>query len=159
MQIQYSVHAPNDFIHTHLDQLLPGWTVPVVSVLVILQACQFALLHKTPETEALKAKLRQRFLHLGLPIARQLQQQGYRADLFDPQTGWPLLSPPGFLRLDDVAVVRSSLGYPLVTSGGCALIQHPEWGDAVYPSILVSSAAPEVVAVVAERITVQANTC
>jgi len=156
MQIQYSVHAPNDFIQTHLDQLLPGWTAPVLSVLVILQACQLALLHKTPETESLKAELRQRFLHLGFPIAHQLQKQGYWADLFDPQTGWPLLSPPGFLRLDDVAVVRSSLGYPLVASGGCALIEHPEWGNAVYPSILVSSAAPEVVATVTERITVRA---
>lgn len=159
MLIQYSVHAPSDFIQTHLDQLLPGWTAPVLSVLVILQACQLALLQKTPETESLKLELRHQFLDVGFPIAHQLQQQGYWADLFDPETGWPLISPPGFLRLDDVAVVHSSLGYPLIARGGCALIEHPEWGNAVYPSILVSSAPPEVFAAVIEEIPIQMNSC
>lgn len=150
MQFQYSVHTPNTFIQTHLDQLLPGWTAPVLSVLIVLQACPFTLLHKTSETELYKDKLRQQFFRLGVPIAHHLQTLGYLADLFDPQTGWPLLSKPGFVQLDDVAVVQSSLGYARIISGGCAIVEHPEWGHGVYPSILVSSAAPQVVAAVAE---------
>lgn len=146
MQIQYSVHTPNKFIRTHLDQLLPNWTAPVVSVLVVLQECQLALRDKTPTTERLKQELRSRFLSLGTDIADNLHQQGYLAELFDPQTGLPITSQPGLLKLDDVAVVQASLDYPLTEQGGCAVIEHPDWGSAVYPSILISSAAIEVLA-------------
>lgn len=152
MQIQYSVHTPNQFIRTHLAQLLPSWSAPVVSVLVVLQECQFALLDKTLETERHKQELRSRFLTLGSYIADKLHQRGYLADLFDPQTGAPITSQPGPLKLDDVAVVQASLDYPLTDQGGCAVIEHPDWGSAVYPSILISSAAIEVLAEVVSPI-------
>ena len=54
-----------------------------------------------------------------------------------------------FLR-DDVAVVRASLGYPIALQGDCLISLHPDWGSAVYPSILVSSAPPTVLEAIAQ---------
>ncbi len=70
---------------------------------------------------------------------------GHLAEVFDPRTGSPLFSQPGSLRLDDVAVVRSCLGYATCDRYGCSVILHPVWGSAVYPSTLLSSAEPHLV--------------
>jgi Methylmalonic aciduria and homocystinuria type D protein len=114
--------------------------MPARSLLVVLQPCQLELMYFTPETEAQKQKLRQTFLEFGLEVVQKLRQKGHLADLFDPRTGHPLLSQAGTLRLDDVAVVRSTLGYSTTQFGNCSGILHPYWGSAVYPSILISSA-------------------
>lgn len=138
--MQYSIHAPNPFICKNLPRLLPDWSLPVRSVLVVLQPCQMELMQFTPETDAQKQQLRQQFLEVGLAIVHRLQQAGHLADLFDPRTGHPLLSQAGTLRLDDVAVIQSTLGYSTTQFGNCCGILHPQWGSAVYPSILISSA-------------------
>ncbi|PZD72486.1 hypothetical protein C1752_03648 [Acaryochloris thomasi RCC1774] len=152
MGIEYSAHFPSPFIASHLDQLLPDWLVPVLSVLVVMQHSQVALLERNPETEGQKQKLRRQFIHFGQQISDGLLPMGYCTELFDPRTGQPLLSQPGKMTLDDVAVVQATLGYPLVETGGCWLIEHPEWGTAVFPAVLMSSAEPEVVVAIANQI-------
>lgn len=160
MQIQYSVHWAHDFLHTHLEQLLPDWSVPVLSVLVVLQMSQLILLERTSETETQKQRLRERFIEIGCTVASKLSEVGHLAEVFDPQTGWPLLSKPGQLKLDDTAVVQACLGYQLIDSGGCSVLQHPVWGSAVYPSILISSARPEVIEpIVRQVLTDSTNEC
>lgn len=114
-------------------------------MLIVLQPCDCDLLERSPAAEAQKRQLRRRFLRLGYTIAAQIKHQGYTVALFDPRTGLPLLTRPGDLRLDDVAVVQAALGYQVVHSHGCSLILHPTWGRAVYPSTLVSSAEPALV--------------
>lgn len=145
MEMQYSVHSAHQFLHTHLEQLLPEWSVPVLSILVVLQMSHYVLLEKTPETELHKQRLRERFVAFGCTLASTLWEMGYQAEVFDPQTGLPLLSKPGELKLDDVAVVQACLGYSLTDSGGCSVVHHPEWGSAVYPSVVVSSAHPTII--------------
>lgn len=157
MGIQYSVHWAHEFLQIHLEQLLPEWSVPVVSVLIVLQMSQSVLLDKTPQTELQKQRLRERFIKFGRRFASKLYEIGYLSEIFDPQTGLPLLSEPGQLKLDDVAVVQACLGYQLVDRGGCSILQHPAWGSAVYPSILVSSAHPEIVESVARTIAFSNN--
>jgi hypothetical protein len=143
--MQYSTHQPSQFICTHLTGLLPAWSHPVASVLIVIQPCDGGLLHKTPQTEAQKHHLRQQFLEFGYQVATRLQHMGYLAEVFDPRTGLPLLSQPGRLTLDDVAIASSCLGYETTHSCGCDLILHPTWGSSVYPSTLLSSAQPDVV--------------
>lgn len=143
--LQYSVHPPTEFIRTHLDQLLPSWSLPVLSVIVVLQLCQFAFLEHTVDTEISKNQLRQQFIEFGTQIVFQLRAIGHLADIFDPCTGCSMTSPPGQLRLNDVKVVRGTLGYSIDYSSSCAMIVHPTWGRAVYPATLVSSAQPSVV--------------
>ena len=156
--LQYSVHPPTEFIRTHLDQLLPSWSLPVLSVLVILQLCQFVFLERTTDTEIYKSQLRQQFIEFGSPIVSQLRAMEYSADMFDPCTGCPMTSSPGQLRLSDVKVVRAALGYSIDNSGSCTMIVHPAWGRAVYPSTLVSSAQPHVLEEVVASIVAIAHT-
>jgi hypothetical protein len=142
-RMQYSVHAPSQFLCTHLDRLLPAWSRPVLSVLVVLQPSGCNLVERTAIAEDQKHQLRQNFLQFGYKVAAQLQYQGYLADIFDPRSGLPLLSQPGPLRLDDVALVQACLGYQTAENSGCRVILHPVWGSSVYPSTLLSSAEPE----------------
>lgn len=111
-------------------------------MLIVLQPCDCDLLERSPTAEAQKRKLRRQFLQVGYAIATQIKQLGYTVAMFDPRTGLPLLSRPGVLRLDDVAIVQAALGYQSVYSYGCSIVVHPHWGRAVYPSTLVSSVSP-----------------
>ena len=142
---QYSVHSPSRFLCTHWDKLLPDWSCPARSMLIVLQPCDCDLLERSPTAEAQKRKLRRRFLKLGYAIAAELNRLGYAAAIFDPRTGFPLLARPGALRLDDVAIVQAALGYRIACSHGCSIVLHPTWGRAVYPSTLVSAAEPALV--------------
>lgn len=143
--MQYSVHAPSQFIYTHRNQLLPNWSCPIASVLLVLQPCEIDLLRKNLKVAVQKDRLRQRFLRFGYSVATQLEQLGHCVAIFDPKTGFPWRSPSGSIPLDDVAVARTCLGYRSVQEAGCSVLLHPTWGSAVYPSTLLSSAEPEVV--------------
>lgn len=152
MGIRYSVHVPNAFISTHVCLLLPEWVVPVLSVIIVFQHSPVRLAERTPTTEFYKQRLRVQFVQWARRIVLELQRMNYRAEIFDPRTGYPLLSQPGDLRLDDVAVIHASLGYPLQETGGCRVIEHPAWGNAVFPSVLLSSAPPDVTDAVVARV-------
>jgi len=152
VDLQYSIHQPSSFINHHRDDLLPDWNVSVESVMVILQPCSVALNDITPVTEQQKQQLRRRFLYWAKKLIAELKKEGYAADGFDPRTGHPHYSRSGALTLDDVAVVQSVLGYPLVPSGECRLVEHPIWGCGVFPSVVVSSAPPSVLANIAHRL-------
>jgi hypothetical protein len=152
IDLQYSIHQPNSFIHHHRVDLLPDWDVSVQSVMVILQPCTVPLNESTPVTEQHKQHLRRRFLYWAKQLITALKKEGYAADGFDPRTGHPYYSRSGTLTLDDVAVVQSVLGYPLVPSGECRLVEHPIWGCGVFPSVVVSAAPPTVLANIAHRL-------
>lgn len=138
--VQWSVHHPSPFICTHVQDLLPTWQGPLASVVLVLQRCPVSLLNRTVHTEQQKDILRDRFISLGSILANYLIAKGYRAELFDPKSGFPLHLPSGSMKLDDVAVAHCALKYPINTQGGCLYLVHPDWGDAVYPSTIVSSA-------------------
>ncbi|PZV16120.1 MAG: methylmalonic aciduria and homocystinuria type D protein [Leptolyngbya sp.] len=147
----YSVHPPSPFISRYAGQLLPSWSCSISSVLIVLQQADCELMERSPMTETQKQVLRDRFLRIGSAITAELQDQAYQADLFDPKTGLPILSHAG-RAIDAVAVVRACLGYATMEINGCAILLHPEWGNAVYPAVLVSSAMPTVVEQVANRV-------
>jgi hypothetical protein len=111
-------------------------------MLIVLQPCNCDLLERSPTAEAQKRELRRQFFQIGYAIAAQIKRLGHMVAIFDPRTGLPLLSRPGALRLDDVAIVQAALGYQSIHSHGCAIAIHPCWGGAVYPSTLVSSIEP-----------------
>ncbi|MGF1495883.1 MAG: hypothetical protein ACFB8W_03540, partial [Elainellaceae cyanobacterium] len=73
--VQYSVHAPNAYLCDHQSQLLPGWSQPIRSLLVVLQRCSLPLTESGCATEASKTLLRDRFLTLGHTIAQVLTAQ------------------------------------------------------------------------------------
>jgi hypothetical protein len=150
--IQYSAHVPTAFIRANLPLLLPSWTMPVASVLLVLQRPQVFLINHSLATEADKDRLRLQFIRLANAIANQLAIAGHQVDVFDPRTGLPMRSAPGPLPLDDVAVVHSLLGYDISDVGGCWGVIHPRWGQAVYPSTLLSSATPAQLEAIAHQV-------
>lgn len=140
--MQCSVHLPTPFLSQHTHQLLPEWACDVASVLVVLQQATCALVTPDHQSETQKNVLREQFLQMGTAIAAKLHTLGCAADFFDPKTGCPFFSRPGTLALDDVAVISACLNYPRIKIQDCTILLHPEWGTAVYPSILLSSAKP-----------------
>lgn len=153
--MQYSIHSPSSYLQLNWQRLLPAWSSPVASVMVVLQPCRAASLGRTVESETEKAQLREQFMQLGDRIVAELHQRGFLADFFDPKTGLPMGSSEGAARLDDVAVVRSLLGYPIESQAGCCLALHPTWGYAVYPSTLVSSAPPAILEAIVREVAQQ----
>lgn len=150
--MEFSIHPPSPYLCQNHPHLLPGWTVPVQSVLLLLQRSPLPLVDRSPACEQVKQHLRQQFVQMGQAIAHHLEAIGYQTELFDPKTGFPLHSPAGQKQLDDVALVHSTLDYDTCQRGGCHLLIHPTWGKAVYPSTLVSSAPPEVLEVVVREV-------
>jgi hypothetical protein len=140
--VEYSVHPPTGFLNHHLQQLLPDWTEPVQSLLVLLQQSAMPLLRKTRAVEQEKGQLRQQCLQFGQALADRLQVLGYTTEVFDPCNGLPTRSHPGSVHLDDLALIQAVLGHPRQRQGQCWVMRHPLWGKAVYPSVIVSTAPP-----------------
>ncbi|NET08836.1 MAG: methylmalonic aciduria and homocystinuria type D protein [Symploca sp. SIO2B6] len=140
--MEYSIHPPSPFIEQHWQRLLPDWSTPVLSLLIILQRSPVCLIHDTSTSEQSKQYLRDRFIQLAQPIVEYLNQHRHRAEIFDPQTGFPYSSPHHRTPLNDVAVVHASLGYRLEQHGHCYCLLHPIWGTSVYPSIVMATVPP-----------------
>jgi hypothetical protein len=150
--VQISIHNPSQYICANCEQILPDWTQQqFLWVVVVLQQSKYPLLEITADTETEKERLREKFMRFGCDVAFNLRDRGYVTDLIDPRTGYPLLSHPGPVPHDDTAVAKALLDYPVIKNKCCVLV-HPQWGAAVYPSVLLSAASPEIIASVIKAI-------
>ncbi len=150
--VQISIHNPSQYICANCEQILPGWQEQsFLWVIVVLQQSRYPLLERTAQVEAEKERLREKFMRFGCDLAFNLRDRGFLTDLIDPRTGYPLLSHPGEVPHDDTAVVKALLDYPVIKNRCCVLV-HPDWGTAVYPSILISEAPPEIITSVTKGI-------
>ncbi|MEH1779815.1 MAG: methylmalonic aciduria and homocystinuria type D protein [Nostoc sp.] len=143
--IQISIHPPSQYICANCERILPDWKrQSFLRVVIVLQQSRYQLVEKTAEVETEKERLREKFMRFGCDLAFNLRDRGYLTDLIDPRTGYPLLSHPGAIPHDDTAVVKALLNYPVIKNQ-CRVLVHPDWGAAVYPSILISEAPPIVI--------------
>jgi Methylmalonic aciduria and homocystinuria type D protein len=143
--IQISIHSPSQYICANRERILPDWkNQPSLWVVIVLQQSRYELVESTAEIEAEKERLRENFLRFGFDLAFSLRDRGYLTDIIDPRTGYPLLSRPGKTPHNDTAVVKALLGYPVIQNK-CRVLVHPNWGMAVYPSVLISSAPPTII--------------
>ena len=143
-EIQIYIDHPNQFIKQNQQDLLPTWTISIKSIILILQKSHFPLENSNHEIEQEKDYLRERFFRLGCNLVFKLRDSQYQSDLFDPRNGYPLLSRPGNLTLNDTALVQDLLGFNVVKHR-CSLLIHPKWGTAIYPSTIVTSASLEII--------------
>ena len=142
--VQISIHLPSPFIAQNLKRVIPDWNLPVLWVVVVLQQSRYELMETTPQIESEKERLREKFMRFGCDVAFKLRDRGFLTDLIDPRTGYPLLSRPGEIPHNDTAVVKDLLGFPVIHNK-CRVLEHPRWGTAVYPSIMMSSASPTII--------------
>ncbi|MGM3307836.1 methylmalonic aciduria and homocystinuria type D protein [Anabaena sp. WFMT] len=150
--VQISIHNPSQYICANCEQILPDWKQQqFLWVVVVLQQSRYQLEEKTAQIETEKERLREKFMRFGCDVAFNLRDRGYLTDIIDPRTGYPLLSHPGPVPHDDTAVAKALLDYAVIKNQCCVLV-HPQWGTAVYPSILLSEAPPEMIESVTKAI-------
>ncbi len=152
--VQMSVHRPSSFVVQNLERVLPGWNLPVLWVVIVLQQARYELVETTPEIEREKQRLREQFMRFGFEVVFNLRDRGFLSNLIDPRTGYPLLSRPGEIPHDDTAAVKALLGLPVIRNR-CCVLEHPLWGKAVYPSTLLTCAPPKLIKPVLKRVGVQ----
>lgn len=154
--VQMSVHRCSQFIAQNLERVFPDWVLPVTTcrVVVVLQQSRYPLADTAPHIEREKDRLRGRFISFGCEAVRTLQKRGVLADLVDPRNGYPLFSRKGEITHDDTAVVKALLGFPVIHNN-CSVLEHPSWGSAVYPGILISSASEQIIKTVLKKLAVQ----
>lgn len=150
--IEISVHRCSSFVAQNLERVFPDWVLPVTTcrVIVLLQQSRYPLAETAPHIEREKDRLRERFLSFGSDVVRHLRERGFLADLIDPRTGYPLVSRPGEIAHDDTAAIKALLGFPVIRDS-CSVLEHPSWGSAVYPSVLISSASSRAIIPVLKR--------
>ncbi|WP_086690610.1 methylmalonic aciduria and homocystinuria type D protein [Nostoc sp. T09] len=140
--IQISIHSPSQYICANCERILPDWKQQsFLWVVIVLQQSRYQLHESTAVIESEKERLREKFMRFGCDLAFNLRDRNYLTDLIDPRTGYPLLSHPGSVPHDDTAVVKALLHYPVIKNK-CRVLVHPNWGAAVYPSIMISEAPP-----------------
>lgn len=139
-QVQIYLASPHKFFLDRQQQLLPDWDIPATFLILYLQRSHLSLKEVTQEVTQAKDLLRSKFIRFGCNLIFALQDRGYKSDLFDPRSGYPLLARQGKLTLDDNAVVKALLNYSVVSYKNCFLLDHPTWGNNIYPSTIVTSA-------------------
>ena len=139
-EIQIYIKHPSEFIKHNQQRLLPTWTVSIRHIILVLQKSNFPLEHSSYEVEREKDRLRAIFLRLGCNLVFKLGDARYQSDLFDPRNGYPLISRPGEITLSDTTIVKDLLGFDVIKQK-CSLLVHPQWGTAIYPSTIVTSAS------------------
>lgn len=159
--VQISVHSPTAYINANRERIFPDWkNQSKIWIIVVLQQSLYSLIKSSPAVELEKQRLRKSFIKFGLELAFTLEDttppqleigkqepekcepEKYRTDIIDPRTGYPILSRPGEISHDDTATVKALLNYPIIYNR-CRVLVHPEWGTAVYPSIMISTAPPQ----------------
>ncbi|MGB3404380.1 MAG: methylmalonic aciduria and homocystinuria type D protein [Microcoleaceae cyanobacterium] len=141
---------PSPFVAQNLADLLPEWSAKTAWTILILQQAQFPLNQCNTTVNREKQRLRDQFLNFSLSVVHALQHQGFCSDIFDPKTGYPVLSRRGSLTHDDVAVAKALLNFP-TTSDDCAALIHPQWQTAVYPGVVMTAASAEVSQVILKQ--------
>jgi len=152
--VEIFLNQPSSFICRNLERVIPDWILPDAWVVIVLQQSRFSLADTAPHVEREKDRLREKFIRFGFDVAFALRDRGFLTDLIDPRTGYPLLSRPGEICHDDSAVVQALLGFSVIHNS-CSLLEHPVWGSAVYPGILMSSASPQAIKSILKRFAVQ----
>ena len=144
-EVEVCLASPSQFILQHQSELLSGWQTPIEQVVLLLQESNISFKGSSREVVAEKDRLRTTFLRFGANLIFALQDRGYKSELFDPRTGYPWLTQPGSMTLDDNAVVTALLNYPAINYKGCSLLNHPRWSERIYPGTIVTTASRSIV--------------
>ena len=143
-EIEIYFDSPHQFFVDRQQQFLTSWNISATYLVIFLQRSSISFEQSDIEVIREKDKLRARFIRLGCGLIFDLLDRGYQSDLFDPRTGYPLLSQPGELTLDDNAVVKALLNYQAIAYQNCSLLNHPLWGHNIYPATIATSAPQDV---------------
>ena len=139
-EIEIYLAPPHQFFLEQQQELIPDLVTSATFLILFLQRSSISLREFNCNVTKEKDRLRANFIRFGYELIFSLRDRSYQSDLFDPRTGYPLLSQPGKLTIDDNAVVKALLNFSVTNYQGCSLLSHPIWNHDVYPATIATSA-------------------
>jgi len=157
-KLQYSVHEAVRSVRREILYIFPslkdhlkangGLDSTQVNVLVTFQPSKYPLLAWTPDAAAEKDHLLENFFAFCGAFAAcvaELEPESH-TDFVDPCSGQPTRGARSSGVYSEVEGGQVLLGYPLEQVAQCVVIKHPDWGAAVYPATLVTTASAATIA-------------
>ena len=131
--------SPSDFIQQHWQQLLPHWSNPPQTLLLVCFHSSENLSLENKAVQREKDRLWQAFHHCTQGLSLVAQTQGICLEAICPKTGLAVQAPSPALVFDLVHLFHDRLGFAWQrTDQGCKVFHHPRWGPACYPGLLIS---------------------
>jgi hypothetical protein len=137
-----SLKDKNEYIIKHHRELLPDWEEIPKTIVFVFFKSQYLLDGNNLLRENLeKDRLLLEFNQLGKEFYHLSKKERILSEIICPRSGYPQYSNKGNQIFSIQQLVKKHLPSFTVKSGQCSLI-HPVWGQAIYPSIMLSLAPP-----------------
>ena len=140
---EVSVHSLPRIVLREVEQVLPSVQGNIIAVLTA-QKSKYGLVEWGDEVAKEKDELLERFVVWCKVMMKELEADGHWADYIDPCSGLPANSD-GNKIYGEVDGFQTMLGYRTQNANCCKILLHPEWGAAVYPATLFTTAPAEAV--------------
>lgn len=132
---QISVHDLPRTLKHEISAIFPALReLPPSPILLIptIQRSALDLLEFGKAEEVEKDRLLAQFVVFAKRLRTELQRRGYWCDATDPVTGCAYfgVNAGGY---SDVNGIQRVLQYSTRDVGGCRVLEHPDWGFAIYP--------------------------
>lgn len=149
--VEISIHQPTEFVRNNQGDFLPDWNQGVESVIIVLQQASLRLIGDYEKTRKEKDFLYTKLVDFGRSLREKLESEGFLLEVMSPITGKAMFSRAGKRCHDDIRVVSELLGVGYYDVGGCRVLVHEKWGEAVYPGVLMSSGKRDLIESVIEE--------
>jgi len=131
--------TPSLFIQQNWPKLLPHWSKPPQTLLLVCFRAQENLSFVNETVQREKDRLWQAFHHCAQRLHPIAQSQGILLEAICPKTGLAVQAPPQSGIFDLVYLFHDRLGFPWQrTTQGCKVVTHPRWQQAFYPALWIS---------------------
>ncbi|KAF0699639.1 Aste57867_9822 [Aphanomyces stellatus] len=145
--LEISVHECPRTMMRELVHVFPNTLKKDANVLGVI-TCQRAsvdLAQFGEEADKEKDRLLENFVKWAHEVAAAIAAAGHWADFIDPCSGLPMIALNSNKVFSEVDGVEVLLRYNCLSAGMCKILIHPEWGAAVYPASLFTTAPYDVV--------------
>ncbi|RHY42990.1 hypothetical protein DYB26_000994 [Aphanomyces astaci] len=145
--LEVSVHECPRTMMRELVHVFPNTLKKDCNVLAVVtnQRASVDLAQFGEEADKEKDRLLENFVKWAHEVAEALTAAGHWADFIDPCSGLPMLALNSNKVYSEVDGVEVLLRYNCLSAGMCKILIHPEWGAAVYPASLFTTAPSDLV--------------
>ena len=150
--LEFSVHRCPRTLLRELAHVFPGQGLlpargdapAAEGACLAVPTCQHSamdLVRWGDEVEKEKDLCLERFAAFGAAVCAELRAAGHWADYIDPCSGLPMLTQGQNSKVyDEVTGMQLLLRFATQNAGCCKVLLHPQWGAAVYPATLFTTA-------------------
>ncbi|KAJ1426627.1 methylmalonic aciduria and homocystinuria type D protein [Ochromonadaceae sp. CCMP2298] len=146
--VQVSAHAVNSKSFSREVQFVfPSISMQNLIAIPTMQHASHDLVNIGDDIEDEKDRLLLAFFDVAEQFMQEVKSSGdYWVDYIDPCSGLPVsVKTDGQKVFSEVECAQTLLAYNVMNAGCCKVIVHPQWGSAVYPASIFTTAPAEVV--------------